>query len=81
MNDGFRWTLKDTRNENAVYCFESEDLGLGFVTWKEVLAMKGKNLFDWPVVFFDLWTQFSIPSGENVFYWHGEEVDKSRTVS
>lgn len=51
MNDGFRWTLKDTRNENVVCCFESEDLGLGFVTWKQVLAVKGENLFDWPVVF------------------------------
>lgn len=30
---------------------------------------------------FDLWTQFSIQSGENVFYWHREEVDKPRAVS
>lgn len=51
MNDSFRWTLKETRNKNAVYCFESEGLGLGFVTWKEMLAMKGENLFGWPVVF------------------------------
>lgn len=27
------------RHKNAVYCFESEDIGIGFVTWKEVLAM------------------------------------------
>lgn len=51
MNYSFRWTLKDAWNKNAVYCFESEDLGLGFVTWKEVLARKGENLFGWPVVF------------------------------
>lgn len=50
MNDSFRWTLKEAWNENAVY-FESEDLGVGFVTWKEVLAMKDENLFGWPVVF------------------------------
>lgn len=30
---------------------------------------------------FDLWTQFSVPAGENIFNWHRKKVGKPRTVS